>query len=108
MNRGHEEDLAEPSPKKANFIEETSDTNVLKMPRQHGNQRFHAYAATNELLFVYLAVHISFGFSQRQINFPVVKNATEMFTVHHSLSLWCLSDVNQKLDFKEHGEDNPK
>lgn len=33
INRGHGEDLAEPSHKKANFIEETSDTNVLKMPR---------------------------------------------------------------------------
>ncbi|XP_074737474.1 tRNA-dihydrouridine(20) synthase [NAD(P)+]-like isoform X2 [Strix uralensis] len=32
-NRDHGEDLAEPSHKKANFIEETSDVNVPKMPR---------------------------------------------------------------------------
>ncbi|KAM6065396.1 tRNA-dihydrouridine(20) synthase [NAD(P)+]-like isoform 1-T1 [Theristicus caerulescens] len=32
-NRDHGEDLAEPSHKKANFIEETSDMNVPKMPR---------------------------------------------------------------------------
>uniref|UniRef100_A0A8C5TSF1 Dihydrouridine synthase 2 n=1 Tax=Malurus cyaneus samueli TaxID=2593467 RepID=A0A8C5TSF1_9PASS len=33
INRDHGEDLAEPSHKKANFIEETSDMNVPKMPR---------------------------------------------------------------------------
>lgn len=32
-NRDHGEDLAEPSHKKANFIEETSDMTVPKMPR---------------------------------------------------------------------------
>ncbi|XP_071613070.1 tRNA-dihydrouridine(20) synthase [NAD(P)+]-like isoform X3 [Heliangelus exortis] len=32
-NRDHGEDVAEPSLKKANFIEETSDMNVPKMPR---------------------------------------------------------------------------
>ncbi|PKU36322.1 trna-dihydrouridine synthase [Limosa lapponica baueri] len=32
-NRDHGEDLAEPSHKKANFIEGTSDMNVPKMPR---------------------------------------------------------------------------
>ncbi|XP_066050426.1 tRNA-dihydrouridine(20) synthase [NAD(P)+]-like isoform X1 [Chamaea fasciata] len=33
ISRDHGEDLAEPSHKKANFIEETSDMNVPKMPR---------------------------------------------------------------------------
>ncbi|XP_059713113.1 tRNA-dihydrouridine(20) synthase [NAD(P)+]-like isoform X1 [Haemorhous mexicanus] len=33
ISRDHGEDLAEPSHKKANFVEETSDMNVPKMPR---------------------------------------------------------------------------
>lgn len=33
ISRDHGEDPAEPSHKKANFIEETSDMDVLKMPR---------------------------------------------------------------------------